>query len=191
MTRLLQWGRDRQVADSGVQLATAKNTRGFNGAATVRSRIGGAEAIWASCDPDVRFNGAATVRSRIGVGHRASVEGSRLDRFNGAATVRSRIANTTSWHQGTTFTTLQWGRDRQVADSVPTWKSAAWLCGRFNGAATVRSRIVVVAGVTAWLRTIESLQWGRDRQVADRSCQGQRLSSRPPASMGPRPSGRG
>ena len=85
---------------------------GFNGAATVRSRIGrpGTRARL----HHLGFNGAATVRSRIGCRDcplRPFCRG-----FNGAATVRSRIAEDDAVDDDMELMVLQWGRDRQVAD---------------------------------------------------------------------------
>ena len=64
--------------------------------------------------------------------------------FNGAATVRSRIART-------------YVRTLELADAG------------FNGAATVRSRIASASYVTGQATSAAALQWGRDRQVADRT----------------------
>ena len=62
---VLQWGRDREVADSAAVPATSSHSLPcFNGAATARSRI----ERQPTCTglPGCRFNGAATARSRIG-----------------------------------------------------------------------------------------------------------------------------
>ena len=83
--------------------------------------------------------------------------------FNGAATFRSRKGGSTcnEIHQSTQ---LQWGRDLSVAEG-PQEYSEFYAILRFNGAATFRSR----------KGSEEGLPHGRDR----------------PASMGPRPFGRG
>ena len=65
-----------------------------------------------------------------------------------------------------TILVLQWGRDREVADSRPGAVMSSSARTRFNGAATARSRIddnrLVQNDETV------TLQWGRDREVADR-----------------------
>ena len=135
----LQWGRDREVADRSRLRSCRARHRCFNGAATARSRI----ATRARCEsPDSPcFNGAATARSRIAVPPRATR--TRPTCFNGAATARSRIAKQSSL--------------RSAAHSG------------FNGAATARSRIAALR--SAVRSVLRALQWGRDREVADRrSC---------------------
>ena len=62
---MLQWGRDRQVADRRTYRSFALHViASFNGAATVRSRIGVTVAD-GGAGQRPGFNGAATVRSRI------------------------------------------------------------------------------------------------------------------------------
>ena len=66
---------------------------GFNGAATVRSRIGRYAEAAVNAHRHGGFNGAATVRSRIDLNAQVSSADVLVYAcFNGAATVRSRIA---------------------------------------------------------------------------------------------------
>ena len=165
---VLQWGRDREVADRyGPPRSHARLAARFNGAATVRSRIGlGTSGFWSIharlqwgrdrevadsshgptrlCRRSTCFNGAATVRSRIEYGRDAPEHQDPC--FNGAATVRSRI------------------------EPHPR-PSRTLHTACFNGAATVRSRIAA----HRWWSSLRAsdyltnlLQWGRDREVADR-----------------------
>ena len=61
---------------------------------------------------------------------------------------------------------LQWGRDREVADSHVREIEPALFVHGFNGAATVRSRIE--QGEPHYHLVLPvPLQWGRDREVAD------------------------
>ena len=62
---------------------------------------------------------------------------------------------------------LQWGRDRQVADRPARWRGTSRAGCCFNGAATVRSRIDEERPGGRLGQVL--LQWGRDRQVADRA----------------------
>ena len=83
---------------------------------------------------------------------------------------------------------LQWGRDREVADSstvdtvIDAIPALQW--GRDREVADSASATGVVA--------IEGLlQWGRDREVADRVRRRHSDAGDCAASMGPRPRGRG
>ena len=142
----------------------------FNGAATVRSRIASVTKSLKPGIVFGSFNGAATVRSRIGRalsyieaddglqklqwGRDREVADSGFlkaykrprdneHRFNGAATVRSRIGlRRLATCVADYDVMLQWGRDREVADSK----------GMAYGARARGGR---------------PLQWGRDREVAD------------------------
>ena len=64
---------------------------------------------------------------------------------------------------------LQWGRDREVADSLVDAERHTWgIVACFNGAATVRSRIASLPNeIVACAELLHLLQWGRDREVAD------------------------
>ena len=158
--------------------------RRFNGAATFRSRKVHPWPFRQSCATS--FNGAATFRSR-------KVEPADESRrivlgFNGAATFRSRKAfsaraalNATSASMGP----RPFGRGR------PVWPAGTIrsLPG-FNGAATFRSR---KGQHSPSINRTEAplLQWGRDLSVAE-GAQAEHGVRRPvPASMGPRPFGRG
>ncbi len=88
-------------------------------------------------NPWPRFNGAATARSRKFPRIRPSAHPSPCC-FNGAATARSRkFLSRGRW--SSRKPTLQWGRDRVVAEiALPGWTRQE--SGSFNGAATARSR---------------------------------------------------
>ena len=156
----LQWGRDREVADSERQ----------------RELDVIAAALQWGRDREVADSGP-TAR-----------DGRALHGFNGAATARSRIG-CGSWPLPSRWALLQWGRDREVADSILIVDRLNIICRCFNGAATARSRI----GISArWSRPSNArLQWGRDREVADRRDSVANIRQIRKASMGPRPRGRG
>ena len=86
------------------------------------------------------------------------------------------------------WTSLQWGRDLSVAEGV--WRGAHWRENMsFNGAATFRSRKGATSMSLFVARNL--LQWGRDLSVAEGIIL---ILAEPPAddaSMGPRPFGRG
>ena len=106
----LQWGRDRAVAEFGLQRWGGALLNRFNGAATARSR---------NFVPLPNANCMALC-------------------FNGAATARSR--NSRSLTSGLALVYwLQWGRDRAVAEFAQRGHDAG-TGPRFNGAATARSR---------------------------------------------------
>ena len=219
------FGRGRRLA--GTDIGCTR--RGFNGAATFRSRKGLAMPF--ACGPCQRFNGAATFRSRkapggtpAGRGHDASMGPRPFGRGRVAERPRRSAASV-----------LQWGRDLSVAEGRRAQRRRDRV-GRFNGAATFRSRkeckaAFSYAGLNASMgprpfgrgrESIESvrasnmmlqwgrdlsvaegflffnffnlkymLQWGRDLSVAEgRRRRGMVFCARP-ASMGPRPFGRG
>src|SRR5581483_4704609 len=160
------------------------------------------------------FNGAATVRSRKP--GKSRLIGGRCERFNGAATVRSRkpsqilgnpytpyllqwgrdrpVAETSGVATSASLdvTALQWGRDRPVAETGTTigpplpssMSRLQW--GRDRPVAETPAGTRIAVAPWAWL------QWGRDRPVAEtQPAPGRPRSQERPASMGPRPSGRG
>ena len=93
-------------------------------------------------DAGARFNGAATVRSRIGsVAGQLSIGVPAGLQWGRDRQVADSAMNPTAPDYGTSA--LQWGRDRQVADSGRGGerRPAVDIGPRFNGAATVRSRI--------------------------------------------------
>ena len=174
---MLQWGRDRAVAELEMTGPTVVSVPlRFNGAATARSRN------WHQLKQPYRlltcFNGAATARSRN--------YGNRIDqlpllrRFNGAATARSRnsrflITRPVKFRASMgprprgrgmvdPILSLQWGRDRAVAE-FPAW----WLSKSRGNRASMGPR-------------------PRGRGIF---CAEDGSPAFPIASMGPRPRGRG
>src|SRR5439155_883867 len=99
------------------------------------------------------------------------------------------VADNQRWQAGSTAgSQLQWDRDRAVADKYTASRYRA-PGARFNGTATGRSRI---KSVCWWSKSrYHWLQWDRDRAVADNSMRDIVSVIVPPASMGPRPRGRG
>ena len=84
----LQWGRDREVADRPTMRFIDKLRKGFNGAATVRSRIVLESVVSPKFHLQLQWG-----RDREVADSPPSQTGSLASRecFNGAATVRSRI----------------------------------------------------------------------------------------------------
>ena len=181
----LQWGRDLSVAEGTSRATAAAITVCFNGAATFRSRKVRAK------------HGGALPPCRLQWGRDLSVaEGrwpayatpSQLPRFNGAATFRSRKGPGTT-PSSTLVPLLQWGRDLSVAEgSAGKRPSSGRRCG-FNGAATFRSRKVRPtprAATSVEPASMGPRPFGRGRLAARSSDATTRR-----ASMGPRPFGRG
>ena len=181
---VLQWGRD---------LSAAESTRlVFLWAVHYRLQWG-------------RDLSAAERHARISYHH-------RFISFNGAATFRPRRV---SYHEleSARPDMLQWGRDLSAAESAALAVSMDGATKRFNGAATFRPRRAFdfqVGDVLTWLlqwgrdlSAAESLrssrclmrpirlQWGRDLSAAERPGRPGLAERNRPASMGPRPFGRG
>ena len=157
------------------------------------------------------FNGAATNWSRKYSAIREP-QNRGHDRFNGAATNWSRKSPALSRTRPGVFM-LQWGRDQLVAE-IPCCRyvSRVGYCS-FNGAATNWSRKScgrgtthrkeeklqwgrdqLVAEIRVRLQTLQAaapLQWGRDQLVAEIQLVTASTRGTRPASMGPRPIGRG
>src|SRR5579884_430267 len=134
---VLQWGRDRSVAEIPRHSLEGHRSVGFNGAATDRSRK-------LNCCLPVSVEGGAASMGPRPIGRGNSPERSRSRRTRG---------------------TLQWGRDRSVAEILADPGSLARGRRGFNGAATDRSRkseLVLMQQIEA-----VGLQWGRDRSVAE------------------------
>ena len=108
------------------------------------------------------FNGAATGWPRNAINLPFSTRYSRC--FNGAATGWPRNASTVV-PAASAAASLQWGRDRMAAE-------------RF-------------AFASPYMRCTCALQWGRDRMAAERELCDFCGQWSMPASMGPRPDGRG
>src|SRR5579884_2041966 len=209
--RRLQWGRDRSVAEMRTRLGYRScSPCSFNGAATDRSRkfidappyIGNSRLCFNGAATDrsrkfdrdretaialAGFNGAATDRSRKSLLLHAGVRRGHGG-FNGAATDRSRKCAGSCGGLLLGVPGLQWGRDRSVAEmsdpageTVPP-RGLQW--GRDRSVAEMPMAVFASSGT-------QGLQWGRDRSVAEIV----RLEMTPaparPASMGPRPIGRG
>ncbi len=138
LDRMLQWGRDVIVADGGRPRRLGEHPpRGFNGAATLSSRMAKRSPI-ATPFSERSFNGAATLSSRMDrslVGLRYRGQG-----FNGAATLSSRMEPIREFPSASILS-LQWGRDVIVADG-----------GHLDNPERMK---------------IRGLQWGRDVIVAD------------------------
>ena len=156
----LQWGRDLSVAEGPPLGPRPRPRRRFNGAATFRSRKGGAgsaaahEDERASMGPrpfgrgrigdychvhlwDPSFNGAATFRSRKGEGTHQRNEADKLASMGPRPFGRGRDVE--DKHVAATVS-LQWGRDLSVAEG---------------------------SSYTARARSASGLQRGRDLSVAE------------------------
>ena len=203
----LQWGRDRAVAEMGnlsKSPPTPKLLQWGRDRAVAEMRV----STWTSPATTWCFNGAATARSRKS--RHGPPPSSMPCCFNGAATARSRKFRS-AWRVRRARPSLQWGRDRAVAEMAKTVTANAieeklqW--GRDRAVAEMTP-------YSAGRRSKYWLQWGRDRAVAEihagfRNPNGRlrfngaatarsrklpkerRDDARRGASMGPRPRGRG
>ncbi len=156
----LQWGRDVIVADGVVGRIGWLDNAGFNGAATLSSRMGDTSS-------SVRragycFNGAATLSSRMGFTSRAKTcwriasMGPRRYRRGWGTAAAGPHQHPAAASMGPRRYRRGWSTRAPRASSV--------LEG-FNGAATLSSRMDLCVRYQS--PRIRSLQWGRDVIVAD------------------------
>ena len=181
----LQWGRDLSAAEGGQvpiqymgrHMLASMGPRPFGRGRTLDQLYD-----WLKHDS---FNGAATFRPRKAAG--GAVRAPCRSGFNGAATFRPRKVGTRNDYPLVRLK-LQWGRDLSAAEGRKR-SVMSMIALRFNGAATFRPR-KDPRGQPA-NRGQFVLQWGRDLSAAE----GAAASTSPlrtlPASMGPRPFGRG
>src|SRR5579884_4294002 len=158
---VLQWGRDRSVAEIPRHSLEGHRSVGFNGAATDRSRK-------LNCCLPVSVEGGAASMGPRPIGRGNSPERSRSRTTGGAlqwGRDRSVAEMRGNGERLRRRGRLQWGRDRSVAEILADPGSLARGRRGFNGAATDRSRkseLVLMQQIEA-----VGLQWGRDRSVAE------------------------
>ena len=110
---------------------------------------------------DSRFNGAATFQSRTRLERRLKTSGGSTLQWGRDLSV----ADTIDYESGTTrYTLLQWGRDLSVADTRVLFASRGPMMVLQWGRDLSVADTVEVARLPP---TLEGLQWGRDLSVAD------------------------